>query len=119
MAHNILLDRLEFHLKILFQEGDILYMRGEGIKNIGTLFERYKNILRAPQGTVVTTFQEVVEDLFAYKIKKDNCNYTVASRTIFLNINGPLKTEIMLRKEEILAHLRGRLGDKSAPKDII
>lgn len=94
-------------------------MRGEGIKNIGTLFERYKNILRAPQGTVVTTFQEVVEDLLGFKIKKEQCSYKVAARTLGLTLPGPLKTEIMLHKEEILAHIRGRLGDKSAPKDIV
>ncbi len=92
--------------------------RGEAIK-ISNLFEVYKTRLKAPQGTVIKTFEEVVEDMFGIKIRSEQSSYTVTSRTIHVTAGGPLKSEIMLHKKEILAHLRGRLGEKSAPKDIL
>ena len=93
--------------------------RGEGIKPLGSLFEKYKNQLRAPQGSVVSAFCEVVEDLYGYSIGKDKVMYSVRSRTLSLRISGPLKTEIQLKKKEILTHLKGRLGEKSAPTNIL
>jgi hypothetical protein len=86
---------------------------------ISDLFEKYKNTLKAPQGVVVDNFREVMEDLFGLPIKKEQIKYTVYSRTLSVNVQGPLKTEIKLRKKEILNHLKGRLGDNSAPLDII
>ena len=93
--------------------------RGEGIKALGSLFEKYKKQLIAPQGSVITAFQEVVEDIFGLKIPKENISYSVHNKTISLRISGPLKTEIKLRKDEVIAHLKGRLGEKSAPTDIL
>lgn len=87
--------------------------------NIKNLFDVYKKKLRAPQKTVVKTFQEVVGDLLHTEIKTESCEYSVSEKTLRLTVSGPLKTEILIRKPEILLHMKGRLGEKSAPQDII
>jgi hypothetical protein len=86
---------------------------------IGTLFDKYKRTLKAPQGVVVDAFIEVVEDVLSIKIPKERVRYTVGSKTLSVQVSGPLKTEIKLRQAEILTHVKGRLGAQSAPKEIL
>lgn len=93
--------------------------RGEGIKKLGSLFEKYKTLLVAPQGSIISAFQEVIVDLFNLDLKKEQVSYSVHNKTLTVKVSGPLKTEILLRKKEVLAHLKGRLGEKSAPREII
>lgn len=93
--------------------------RGEGIKPITSLFDKYKQQLVAPQGSVKKCFCEVVADLYGFDIPQKQLEYSVYSKTLTLKVSGPLKTELLLRKDEILVHLQGRLGPKSAPKIIL
>lgn len=93
--------------------------RGEGIKPINSLFDKYKQKLVAPQGSVKKCFCEVVEDLYGFTITDKQLDYSVHSKTLTLKVSGPLKTELMLHKDEILTHLKGRLDPKSAPKTIL
>ncbi|MFT5849391.1 MAG: hypothetical protein ACI9H6_000198 [Patiriisocius sp.] len=93
--------------------------RGEGVKPISSLFEKYKKVLRAPQGIVVDAFIEVVADLIGIEIPKERIVYKVNSKTLSVSVSGPLKTEIILKKKEILTHLKGRLGGNSVPKNIM
>ncbi len=86
---------------------------------IGTLFDKYRRTLKAPQGVVVDAFIEVVEDVLSFKIPKERVRYTVGSKTLSVQVSGPLKTEIKLHQVEILTHLKGRLGAQSAPKEIL
>lgn len=92
--------------------------RGEIVK-LSTLFEKYKKTLKAPQGVVTECFREVVEELIKYTIPKEKVRYTVHSKTLSVSVSGPLKSEIQLRKKEILNHLKGRLGENNAPKEIL
>lgn len=92
--------------------------RGE-ITKIQNLFEVYKQRLRAPQGSVIKEFQEVIKEMFHVDIRPDQCSYSVATKTLKVTLSGPLRTEITLRKSEVLAHLKGRLGEKSAPTNIL
>jgi len=93
--------------------------RGEGIKPLGSLFEKYKKQLVAPQGSVKKCFCEVVEDLYGFEIDMKKIDYSVSQRTLTLKLPSALKTEILLHKKEVLTHLKGRLGDKSAPTTIL
>ena len=93
--------------------------RGEGIKPINQLFEKYKQRLVAPQGSVKKCFCEVVEDLYGFSIKAEQLDYSTYSKTLTLKVPGALKTELMLHKSEIMAHLKGRLGAQNAPKTLI
>ena len=75
--------------------------RGEGVKKISSLFDKYKNTLRAPQESVVKEFRGVVYELFDTELAPHQCSYTPRSRTIVLTVGGPLKTEILLQKKMI------------------
>lgn len=94
-------------------------MRGDGIKPLNSLFEKYKRQLVAPQGSVKKCFCEVLLDLYGFEVKDTELEYSVYSRTITVRTRGALKSEILLRKEEIIVHLKGRLGERNAPHTII
>ncbi len=93
--------------------------RGQGITHVSDLFKKYTQILKAPQGSVIAAFIGVVEELFGVTLKKEQCTFKVASRTILLNVPGPIKSEIFLQKQKILNQLKEQLGEKSAPKEIL
>ncbi len=93
--------------------------RGQGIVKISDLFKKYTDVLRAPQGTVISSFIEVIEDQFGYTIRKEQCVYSVATRTLRLNVSGPLKSEILLQKSRVLGLLSDKIGKKSAPVEIL
>ncbi len=92
--------------------------RGEIIK-LSALFEKYKKTLRAPQGVVIDCFREVTEDVIGLSISKESVSYSVHTKTLSVRVSGPLKSEIKLRKKEILTHMKGRLGDQGAPIEIL
>jgi len=92
--------------------------RGE-ITKLSTLFEKYKKTLKAPQGVVTDCFKEVIAELFSIHIPTQNIKYSVFNKTLSVTVQGPLKSEIRLRKKEILNHMKGRLGEQSAPSEIL
>jgi hypothetical protein len=92
--------------------------RGEGIKKLSSLFDRYKHALIAPERSVITCFCEVVEDLYGWQLKTDIVSYQPNTKTLQVRASGVFKTEIQLHKEEILTHMKGRLGVKNTPKEI-
>jgi translation elongation factor EF-Tu-like GTPase len=92
--------------------------RGE-VKKISELFQVYATRFKAPEKTVIKTFQEVIKDLFSVQIAEKSCSYAVHSKTLSIQNNGQLKSEILIRKNEVLSHLKGRLGEKNAPNEIL
>ncbi len=93
--------------------------RGQGIVKISDLFKKYTDVLKAPQGTVVKNFIEVVQDLFGITLRADQCSYSVVSQTLSLRISGTLKTEILLQKKKIIQEMSDRLGEKNKLKEIL
>ena len=93
--------------------------RGGDVVKVGDLFDKYKRILKAPQGVTITAFIEVVNDLIGVEIPKERISYSIHNKTLTLRIPGPLKTEILLHKKEILIHMQGRIGRQSVPKVIL
>jgi len=93
-------------------------MRGE-IKKVSSLFEKYKQILIAPESTVINAFIEVVDDLLGIKCSRTQLSYSPSTKTLSLRGAGMLRSELKLHEEEILSHLKGRLGEKGAPKLIL
>ncbi len=86
---------------------------------ITDLFEKYKRTLKPPQGIVTDAFIEVIHDLLGLLIRKEQVKYTPSQKTLYVNVSGPLKTEIKLREGEVLTHLKGRLGAAHAPTKIL
>lgn len=93
-------------------------MRGE-LKKLSSLFEKYQKNLIAPEGSVINVFLEVVNDLFKLKLTKEKVRYNPSTKTISLVGGGLIRNELKLHEVEILAHLKGRLGEKAAPRRIV
>ena len=73
--------------------------RGEGIKSINQLFDKYKKQLIAPQSSVVKAFCEVVADLYNLEVKTKEVTYSTYSKTISLKTPSTLKNEIKLHQK--------------------
>lgn len=88
------------------------------LKPINSLFDRYRQQLRPPQKVVVDEIVEVIEDLFTISLDPARVEYKPYEKCIYLRVSGVLKSELLVRKKEILAHVRGRLGVNQGPTDI-
>ncbi len=93
--------------------------RGNGIIKVSDLFSKYKQILKAPQGSFVTAFIEVVDEIFHIKLQKNQCSYSPQTKTLSLRGSGMIKSEILLQKKKILSGMVEKLGEKSSPKEIL
>lgn len=91
--------------------------RGEIIK-VADLFEKYKKVLRAPQSSVIKEVIEVITDITGVTLQSKYLKYAVHSKTISITAPAILKQEIKLHQDEILIHLKARLGENSVPKII-
>lgn len=91
--------------------------RGE-ITKVSDLFEKYKKVLRAPQSSVIKEVIDVITDLTGVTLSPKYIKYAVHSRTISLTAPAVLKQEIKLHQDEILIHLKARLGETNVPKII-
>lgn len=94
-------------------------MRGENIKKVSDLFDKYKKRLVAPEASVINAFVEVVEDLLDLKIDPKQLKYNTSTKVLVMNLNSQLKTEIKINQKEIISHLKGRLGEKNAPNTLL
>jgi uncharacterized Fe-S cluster-containing protein len=94
-------------------------LRGQGIRHVGSLFEKYTKILRAPQGVVIDATTIIVEEVCRYSLRRDQCQYNATTQILTLRVPGMVKTEILLKKKEILRQLKEVLGEKGAPKDLL
>lgn len=104
---------------MIFSSNDKKKQRGQGITKISDLFKKYKDVLRAPQGVVVDAFIEVVFERLGVRIEKEQCTYGVATKTLSIRVPGMIKSEIKLQKKIILNRMAEKLGDKSAPTEIL
>lgn len=92
--------------------------RGQTHQSLGALLDRYRTTLRAPQKTVVN---EVVKAYSTLGITCDErfVSYNKNTKTISLGVSGPLKTEMLLRKGQVLALLVSTLRKDDIPSEIL
>lgn len=93
--------------------------RGRETKTIGSLLDKYKKSLRAPQKTVVKSAISAIAEITGVSVDQRMISYNVHSRTLSVHAGGPLKTEILLAKQEVLARCVADLGVKNAPEHIV
>ena len=92
--------------------------RGKIIK-VGSLFEKYKLRLKPPQGSVINKVIEVIEDITGITLEKTQIKYSIHTKVISLNAPSLIKQEIKLKQDEILIHLKARLGVINTPTLIL
>ena len=94
------------------------YSAPKKMKSISSLFDRYKKVLKAPQGSVEKVFIKVVTETMGFELQQSQISYHVPTRTMHLAVPSLLKSEIKLKKTELLSLLTSELGD-GAPVEII
>jgi hypothetical protein len=90
-----------------------------GPRKIGDLFETYKKRLRAPVGSVVIAAHDVIADVCGISLPESALLYTPRTKTLVIHASGMAKSEILFHKDEIITHLKGRLGAGNAPTTIL
>ncbi len=93
--------------------------RGKGIVKVSNLFEKYKKILKAPQGSIISAFISAVYEVLGIRITNEQCTYTVHTKIIKTHLSGIIKSEINLHKEQILSKMAEELGKKNTPTEIL
>jgi hypothetical protein len=92
-------------------------MPERGPRPISDLFAKYKKSLVAPEAAVIRETQAVISELLGITIKESQLRYTPSTRTLHIP-QGMLRSEVLSHRTEILAHLKTRLGEKSAPTEL-
>ncbi len=93
--------------------------RGKGIVHVKDLFAKYTKVLRAPQGIVLTAFIHAVEEVCGVSLTKTQCRYDVTKRTITVTASGVIRTEILLKKEDVLRVVGEVIGKENSPTQIL
>jgi len=86
--------------------------------DIKGLLESYKQRLRAPQKTVIAEMVRAYQAI-GLRVAPRDLSYTPSTRTVTIRAMGPLKMEMLLRKEVVLREVRTLLSDKDVPLEII
>ncbi len=87
--------------------------------HIGSLMDRYRRVIRAPQGSVVDVFCVVVKRELGITLTKKHVSYNVSTRTLTVSCSGPEKSEILLQKDVCMRHCTEVLGERSAPQHVV
>src|SRR6056297_2902234 len=85
------------------------------MKRLGDLFERYRTKIKAPQASVEKECLIIIKELTQFDLELSQVEYTVSTRTLSLRVPSVLRTEILLKKTEILERFKSRLGADSCP----
>ncbi len=91
----------------------------KGAVPISDLFLAYKARLRPPQGVVITAFCAAVEAELGVPLARTSVRYSVQTRTLSIQAAGPHKSEILFRKQKILAACTDVVGKESVPLHIV
>ena len=89
------------------------------MKQIGSLFERYQKVLKAPQASVEKELLVVIKEVCGYELQRTQVRYVVASRTVYIQAPSLLRSELRFYHARILETMHARLGSESAPKVIL
>jgi hypothetical protein len=91
------------------------YKAPMAMKRLGDLFERYRTRIKAPQASVEKECLVIIKELTQFDLQLSQVEYTVSTRTLSLRVPSILRTEILLKKSEILEKLKAHLGADNCP----
>lgn len=86
---------------------------------IGSLFEKYKKILRAPQASVVNEMVVIIHEVTNITLTPKQLSFTVSSRTLTVHAPSIVRQEVKFHEQTILKHAVAKLGTKNAPHVIL
>ncbi len=89
------------------------------MKQLSSLFSIYKDRLIAPQRSVIEATIEVIHDLTHISLDPKKASYTVSTKTFSSNAPALIRQELKKQEMLIIEHVKGRLGEKNAPKRIV
>lgn len=100
-----------------------MYKQGDNYprksKKINELFSVYKNRLIPPQSSVENEVLIVIKEILGFRLRKNEVEYRVVSRTLSIKASSIIKQEIKIKENEVLFELKNRLGERSCPKSIV
>lgn len=88
-------------------------------KPLNALLEKYRTRIRAPQKRIVEVFQHIAEQEIGVHIDTKYITYQVRDKNIFLTCPSLLKSEVSMKKRDILTRMKDILGERDAPQNII
>ena len=91
------------------------YKAPMAMKRLGDLFERYRKNIKAPQASVEKECLVIINELMQFDLQISQIEYTVSTRKLSLRVPSVLRTEVLLKKTEILEKLKAHLGADSCP----
>lgn len=94
------------------------YSTPRPMKQLSSLFEKYKTRFKAPQATVEKECVAVIKEVTGFELSINQVTYTVSTRTISLQVPSLLKSELRFHYTAILKQLTDRLGKDVCPKMI-
>lgn len=95
------------------------YHTPKAMKSVGDLFEKYKTRFKAPQASVEKACAEAINEVTGFKVTQAQVTYTVATKTISLQVPSVLKSELKFHHAAIMERLERELGRDGCPKVIL
>lgn len=89
-------------------------MRGREIRTVADLLQKYKQ-LKAPQGAVIDALCTSVAEVLGVTLTKECVSYNPHTRVAHVAVSGPLKQEIRIAAQKIIARSRDILGGGQGP----
>lgn len=92
--------------------------RGE-LTKVGSLFDKYLKVLKPPQSSVEKVACEVINEVVGCRLLPHQVSYTVATRTLYVKAPGLIRTEVTLKRTEVLYRLKERLPGNDSPETLL
>jgi hypothetical protein len=91
----------------------------ESMHQLGNLLLKYKSLLKPPQASVEKECITAITHVTGITLLPHQVSYTVATKTLILKAPSLVRSELMLRRGDILEECKRRLGEKGSPETIL
>jgi hypothetical protein len=91
----------------------------ESKHQLGNLLLKYKSLLKPPQASVEKECIVAITTVTGITLLPHQVSYSVASKTLVLKTPSLLRSELMLRRVDILEECKRRLGEKGGPETLL
>jgi len=89
------------------------------MKQISSLFEKYKKTLRPPQSSVEKEVVAVISHITSITITTDQVSYSPSTKTVKLLTPSIVRSEVLKQKAAIIAALQSSMSQAHAPRELL